>query len=300
MQDAIDDKVSDAVKSGAAVDADFAVSELRPGFGAEVKGVDAAAADDAMLARLVRQFDESGVLLLRDQKMAPADLIRYLGAFGELEGHTLKQYTLDGYPEIYILSNIEVDGRPIGAHNDGVGWHTDYSYKEEPVKCTMLYAVQVPDEGSDTLVADCCAAYDALPQDRKDAIDGLHLHHSYKYFMETREHGRMKLPPEIERDNPDVFHPLVRRHPVTGRKALWPSTGTVKRVCGMPNPEGLDLLDELIDFVTQDQFVYRHKWQVGDLIMWDNRCTLHTGTLFDDQKYQRLMHRMWVKGDRPV
>ncbi|MEM6912829.1 MAG: TauD/TfdA family dioxygenase, partial [Pseudomonadota bacterium] len=84
-----------------------------------------------------------------------------------------------------------------------------------------------------------------------------------------------------------------------GRKALWPSTGTVKEVCGMPNPEGLDLLQELIDFTTKEEFVYRHKWQVGDLLLWDNRCTLHTGTLFDDKKYKRLMHRMWVKGDRP-
>jgi len=165
--------------------------------------------------------------------MTPDDLIRYLSAYGELEGHTLQQFTLPGYPQIFLLSNIEKDGKPIGAHNDGVGWHTDYSYKEFPVKCTMLYAVMVPDEGSDTWIADCCAAYDALPQERKEEIEDLKLHHSYKFFMETREHGRMKLSPELERENPDVIHPLVRRHPANGRKALWPSTGTVKEICGM-------------------------------------------------------------------
>jgi taurine dioxygenase len=109
----------------------------------------------------------------------------------------------------------------------------------------------------------------------------------------------MELPEEIKRDNPDVIHPLVRTHPANSRKALWPSTGTVIEVVGMPNPEGLELVEELVEFMTQDRFVYRHKWRVGDLLMWDNRCTLHTGTLYDDQKYFRTMYRMWVAGDRP-
>jgi taurine dioxygenase len=104
---------------------------------------------------------------------------------------------------------------------------------------------------------------------------------------------------ELMRDNPDVFHPLVRTHPSDGRKALFVSTGTVKGVVGMPNPEGLELMDELIEFATQDEFVFRHKWRVGDVLMWDNRCTLHTGTLYDDTKYFRVMHRLWVKGDKP-
>ncbi|MEM9880764.1 MAG: TauD/TfdA family dioxygenase [Pseudomonadota bacterium] len=272
---------------------------LRDDFGTLISGVDAATASDETLKKVVDQFERTGAIVLRDQKMQPEDLKHFLRQFGELEGHTLQEYTLPGHPEIYILSNIVENGRPIGAHNDGVGWHTDYSYKEKPVKCTMLYAVEVPAEGSDTLLADCCAAYDALPTDRREKLEGLKLHHSYKFFMENREHGRMKLPPEIERANPDVVHPLIRTHPANGRKALWPSTGTVKEVIGMPGQEGLDMLDELIAFVTQDQFVYRHKWQVGDLVLWDNRCTLHTGTLFDDKKYRRLMHRMWAKGGVP-
>lgn len=274
--------------------------ELKPGFGAEFLDIDAKHANNDTLREIVRCFDESGTILLRDQKLQPDDLVRFLSAFGELEGHTLQQFTLEDYPEIFVLSNIEKDGKPIGAHNDGIGWHTDYSYKEKPVKCTMLYAVQVPDEGSDTLLADCCAAYDALPDARKKQLEGLTLHHSYKHFMETREHGRMKLSPELERENPDVVHPLIRRHPSNGRKALWPSTGTVKSICEMENPAGLELLQDLVEFVTQEQFIFRHKWRVGDLLLWDNRCTLHTGTPYDDTKYDRLMHRMWVKGDRPT
>ena len=117
--------------------------------------------------------------------------------------------------------------------------------------------------------------------------------------MRDRQWGAMELSEELKAENPDVTHPLIRTHPADGRKALWPSTGTVDEVIGLPNPEGLDLIDELVEFMTQDRFVYRHKWRAGDVLMWDNRCTLHTGTLYDDTKYDRLMHRLWVKGDAP-
>ncbi|HLQ13498.1 MAG TPA: TauD/TfdA family dioxygenase [Steroidobacteraceae bacterium] len=276
------------------------IRELKPGFGAEVLDVDLARADSETIKEVARVFELHGVLLVRDQKMQPADLMRFLGHFGVLEDHTLQQFTLKGFPKIYLLSNrTDPDGRPIGAHNDGIGWHTDYSYMAEPVKCTMLYAVEVPAEGSDTLVADCCGAWRALPEDRKSQLQGLSLHHSYKYFMATREHGRMMISKEIEAATPDVIHPLIRTHPADGRKALWPSTGTVIEVVGMPGEAGMKLLNELVAFVTEERFVLRHRWRVGDIFMFDNRCTLHTGTPYDDQKYYRVMHRMWVKGDRP-
>lgn len=276
------------------------ISPMKPGFGAEIEGVDAANADPATLAELVDAFHHHGALLLRGQHMTPDQLVALVALFGEPEGHTLQQFTLPGHPEIYILSNRIVDGRPIGAHNDGVGWHTDYSYREEPVMCTMLYAVEVPPEGSDTLIADGCAAWDALPPERQAALQRLSLHHSYRHFMETREHGRVQLTEAQKRDNPDVLHPLVRTHPADGRKALWPSTGTVIGIIGQDDPSDLSLLDELVEFMTQERFVHRHKWQVGDILVWDNRCTLHTGTLFDDKTYIRTMHRLWAKGDRPT
>jgi len=275
------------------------IRELKPGFGAEIIGVDAATADDATLAGVVDAFHHHGAIVLRNQNMQPADLMRLIGAFGPPEGHTLQQFTLPGYPNIYVLSNRIVDGKPIGAHNDGVGWHTDYSYKDQPVMCTMLYAVEVPAEGSDTLLADGVAAYQALSEQRRAQLDPLKLLHSYQHFMENREYGRMTLSDEIKAENPDVIHPLIRTHPADGRKALWVSTGTVKEVIGMPNPAGLELLDELVEFMTQDQFVYRHVWKVGDILVWDNRCTLHTGTLYDDTRYFRTMHRLWVKGEKP-
>jgi taurine dioxygenase len=275
------------------------IREMKPGFGAIVEGIDFPTATDDQKAMIVDAFQHHGAICLRDQSMSPDDLLDFVRLFGEPEGHTLKQFTLPGYPNIYILSNKVVDGRAIGAHNDGVGWHTDYSYKAEPVMSTMLYAVEVPPEGADTLLADCVAAYEALPDARKAQLDGLKLHHSYQHFMENREYGAMKLSEEIKAETPDVIHPLIRTHPADGRKALWVSTGTVKEVVGMPVEDGLALVDELVDWATQERFVYTHKWRVGDVLMWDNRCTLHTGTLYDDKKYDRLMHRLWAKGDRP-
>ena len=275
------------------------VQELKAGFGARIAGLDLDKASAAERARVVKAFQGHGAVLLRDQTMSPDDLMGFIRALGEPEGHTLKEFTLPGYPEIYILSNRTKDGVAIGAHNDGVGWHTDYSYKAEPVMATMLYAVEVPPEGSDTLLADGCAAWNALTAERQAALKDLKLHHSYQYFMRTREYGARELPEELKRANPDVIHPLVRTHPADGRKALWPSTGTVIEVVGMEKAAGLALVEELVEFMTAERFVYRHKWRVGDLLVWDNRCTLHTGTLYDDTRYFRTMHRLWVKGDRP-
>jgi taurine dioxygenase len=272
---------------------------LKPGFGAEILDVDLPRADDETLQRVVDAFHRHGAILVRDQHMSPADLVGFISRFGEPEDHTLKEFTLPGHPKVYRLSNRLENGQPVGAHNDGIGWHTDYSYKPEPVMATMLYALTVPAEGSDTLLADCVAAWSALPPERQKELEGLVVHHSYQYFMRTREFGARELSDELKRQNPDVFHPLVRTHPANGRKALWPSTGTVIEVVGMQNPEGLELVQSLVDFVTEDRFVYRHKWREGDVLMWDNRCTLHTGTLFDDTRYIREMHRLWVRGDRP-
>ena len=273
---------------------------LKQDFGAEILDFDFNLADPQMLKNVVQTFHEYGAILLRGQKMTPDDLMAFVSLFGEPEGHTQTQFTLPGHEKIFVLSNRKENGNPIGAHNDGIGWHTDYSYKEKPVMCTMLYAVEVPPEGSDTLLADMCAAYDALPQERQTELDGLVMHHSYQHLMSTREFGQLELTDKQKAENPDVFHPLIRTHPADSRKALWVSTGTTKGIVGMPDDEATALVEDLVEFLTQDKFVFRHKWQVGDILMWDNRCTLHTGTLYDDTQYCRTMHRMWVKGDKPV
>jgi len=272
--------------------------ELKPGFGSELSGVDLAFADDGQLAKVVAEFHRSGAVLLRDQALTPAQFVRFGQAFGPLEGHTLQDFTLPEQPEIYILSNRLENGKPVGAHNDGIGWHTDLNYTAEPAMCTMLYAIEVPPEGSDTLLADQCAAFAALPAERQAELSKVKQIHSFEYLATMRTQGRKAIPPEVLRANPDVVHPLVRTHPADGRKALWVSSMTPGFV-GMSTAQSEPLIDELIAHVTQDRFVHRHKWRVGDVLVWDNRCTLHTGTLFDDTRYVREMHRMWVKGDRP-
>ena len=262
-------------------------------FGAEIHDIDLRTADDLTRQAVVDEFNKSGAILIRGQDMTPEELIAFAALFGEPEDHTNKAFVMPGHEKVYILSNR------LGSHRDGVGWHTDYSYKAEPVMSTMLYAVEVPEVGGETYLADMVAAYEALPAARQAELETLRLHHSWEYFMTTRDAPRMEITPELLAENPEVVHPLIRTHPADGRKALWVSTGTVKAVIGQDDPEDLSILDELVAFGTQDRFVFKHKWRVGDILMWDNRCTLHTGSGFDDQKYIRTMHRLWVRGDRP-
>jgi taurine dioxygenase len=262
-------------------------------FGAEIHDIDLRTADAATKQTVVDEFNRSGAILIRGQEMEPEQLVAFAALFGEPEDHTNKAFVMPGHEKVYILSNR------IGSHRDGVGWHTDYSYKEEPVMSTMLYAVEVPEVGGETYLADMVAAYEALPPERQEELATLRLHHSWEHFMTTRDAPRMEITPELLAENPEVVHPLIRTHPADGRKALWVSTGTVKAVIGQDDPADLTILDELVGFGTQDRFVFKHKWQVGDILMWDNRCTLHTGSGFDDQKYIRTMHRLWVRGDKP-
>ncbi len=136
-----------------------------------------------------------------------------------------------------------------------------------------------------------------MPEERKRQIDGLKVEHSYANLV-ARSNRTMTEQERVE--HPDVIHPLVRRHPADGRKALWGlSTTTPNGIVGMPNPEGKDLIRELMEFATKDRFVYRHKWQPGDILVWDNRCTMHRGTPFDKDKYVRLVHRSWIRGEIP-
>jgi taurine dioxygenase len=270
---------------------------LMANFGVEILDVDIVRAGGETVAEVVRTFHRHGAILLRGQKLTQVDQIAFTKAFGEPAPNTRLEYVDPDHPEIYVISNKVVNGRKIGDYASGIGWHTDFSYGEKPAMCTMLYALETPPEGSDTLLADLCAAWNALAPEKQKAIDGLVIHHSYAALAEMRGHA---LTEYQKATLPDVYHPLVRRHPSDGRKALWVSTGTVRGIVGMPNPQGLALIRELVDFATQERFVYRHKWRVGDILVWDNRCTLHTGTEFDTTRYTRQVHRTWVVGERPV
>lgn len=269
---------------------------LMANFGVEIPDVDIASASPEVLAEIVRIFQHHGAVVLRDQRLDQMQQIRFTELFGEPAENSRPEFCDPEYPLIYIISNKVVNGRRIGDPDAGQGWHTDYSYAKTPGLATMLYALEVPEEGSNTMLADLCAVWDALPAERQRQLDGLVVQHS---FAALREYRNIPTTEAERAMYPDVFHPLVRRHPKDGRKALWVSTGTVRGIVGMPNPQGLDLLKELVAFATQDRFVYSHKWRVGDVLVWDNRCTLHRGTPFDRDKYIRHVRRTWVRGEIP-
>lgn len=272
------------------------VRPLAKDFGLEITGTDITTGGRALYGDIVELFNLHGVLVIRDQSLSPEVQLAFTRAFGEPETNHRLDYTVPGLPEVYVLSNRVKHGRKIGDVDAGQGWHTDASYLERPAMCTMLHALEVPPEGSDTLLADLCAAWKALPATQRDALDGLQVRHSWRALMALK--GIMLDPGDDS--IPDVLHPMVRRHPADGREALWISTGTTAGIDGMETVEALALLAKLVDHVTQERFVFRHKWRVGDVLIWDNRCTLHTGTRFDVERYHRLVHRTWVRGERPA
>jgi len=244
-------------------------------------------------------FHRNGAILLRGQNLTPAHQVAFTRRFGEPEGNVREEFTHPDHPEIFIISNKIVDGKPIGNPEAGLNWHTDFQYGRRTALCTMLYSLEVPDEGSDTLLADLCTAWNDLSEQRQKELDGLKVHFSYQMFMEEKR--GIKLTQEQKDAMPDVFHPLIRRHPTDGRKAIWGlAVSPVKEIVGMSPDDSIKLVEELINYTTQDKYVYRHKWQVGDILVWDNRCTLHTGTMFDFDKYIRHVHRTWVRGEVPV
>ena len=274
----------------------FETRPLMPGFGVEILGVDVTSADRETLAEVVATFNRSGAILLRAQSLDRPQQLAFTALFGLPADSMRTDYIDPEYPKIYVISNKVIDGRVVGEYDAGIGWHTDMATAERPALCTILYAAEVPDEGSDTLIADMCAAWDALPEARRQQLAGLVVHPSFVNSLKKRG---LKVSEAQRAKHPDVFHPLVRRHAADGRKSLWVGS-IVEGIVGMPNPEGTDLVQELMEFGTQDRFVYRHKWQVGDVLVWDCRCTLHTGTHFDRDKYVRLVYRTWVQGEAPV
>ena len=267
-------------------------SALKADYGVEISDIDIRNASPGELQEIVELLSSHGAIVLRDQELDPEHLVAFTHVLGEPAYNPRKEVTLPGFPDIAVISNKIVDGKPIGDPDAGTGWHFDMPYERRPGYYTLLYALEVPDEGSNTLLADLCAAWDAFPEDRREEVRDLVLHHSYAQLASFKNNT---LTPEQRRRLPDVFHPLVRRHPHNGRLALRPCFGGCKGVLGIANPAGLELIKELVEFVTQERFVYSHKWRPRDLLVWDNNCTLHRGTPFDKKKYIRLVHRTWIQ-----
>ena len=281
---------------------DLSISPVQDRFVARVAGVDLSQPlEDDCFARIHHAFCEHSVLVFNEQQLSNEQHIAFSRRFGELEIHTATHWLLPDFPEILVLSNRGEKGtKPIV--KGGAYWHSDMTYKANPPLGSLLYALEVPPEGGDTLFADMYASYASLDDETKTRIEGLQAIHRYgdRYEKMAREDkDRPPLTPEQLAEVPDVVHPLVRTHPETGRKALFVNEGFTIGIAEMPEAAGKALLEKLFQHSVQPSRIYRHGWRAGDLVMWDNRCTMHHATEYD-LRFTRAMHRTTVQGDRPV
>ena len=274
-------------------------------FVGEVSGIRLGDDHDASTIDAIREaLLEHSILVFHAQRMSNAEHVRFSQRFGPSEIHTVTQYLLPDFPEILALANRGERGtKPIA--NGGAYWHSDITYKPRPPMGSILYALEVPPVDGDTLYCDMAAAYEALPGSTKSRIEGLRAVHSYlPRFMAAREvdeafrDNRFELSEEQKAEVAEVTHPVVRTHPESGRKALFINEGFTIRIEGMDDAGGRALLDELNEHATQDRFIYRHRWSVGDVVFWDNRMTMHCATEYDRQ-HSRRMHRTTIQGDVP-
>jgi alpha-ketoglutarate-dependent taurine dioxygenase len=271
--------------------------------GAEIRGVDLAKGiEDATFAEIDAALSAHAVIFLRDQHITPEQQVAFSRRFGEIEINSFNKYALKENPAVLVVSNIKEDGKDIGYADAGSHWHTDMSYTATPPRLTMLYAVEVPHKNGrplgDTWFASACAAYDDLPAAMKKKIEGKRAIHRFA----AKERGVKKpvaLTVEQIAKNPDVIHPVARRHPVTGRKALYVRKGECIGIEGMPEDEALPLIADLSDRITRKEYIYRHQWRVGDLLMWDNALVQHWAPRDYEWPDRRLMLRTTVNGSVP-
>ena len=281
--------------------------EIRPfdaALGAEVHGVDLSLPlDDDTFRAIERAYNDRSVLLFRDQRLTPAQHVEFTRRFGELEIHVLDQWRHPEHPEILIVSNIKQGDRHVGVYNAGRYWHTDLSYMQAPSRGSALYAIEIPHAPDrtlgDTLFASTAAAYDALPDETKVRIEHLRatfsLSHQRAKLMADGD-KEAALTPEQAAKTPVAVHRIVQRHPVTGRKCLFINHGHTIEILDLPAAESRELLEMLCEHCTRDEFVYRHRWREGDLLMWDNIPTQHLAVFDYPADSRRYMHRTTLAG----
>ena len=269
-------------------------------LGAEVRGVDLKKLDDAAYRQLLQVWHQHSVVLVRNQALNDLDLIAFSRRFGDLDWAPIQETGrrfVEGIPEIYIVSNVKVDGEPIGSLGDGEAvWHTDMSYLEVPPKASMLYSLEVPPTGGNTSFCNMYRIYGALPASLKDRIAGLTIKHDGTY--NSGGYVRQGVTPTDDpRASPGAVHPLVCTHPNTDRCMLYLGRRRNAYLIGLKLAEFEALLDELWSFVDRPGLVWEHVWRVGDLVLWDNRCTMHRRDAFDPNS-RRIMHRTQVRGEQ--
>lgn len=288
--------------SSGTLDPDWHIRPLTPVVGVELQGVDLKRVDDRQIAIIDDLFNQHSALLFRDQKLEASDLVRFSQHFGVLdeapvneEGKTI----VDGFPEIYVVSNIKgKDGKAVGSLGAGeASWHTDMSYLENPPRASLLYAVEIPPTGGNTWLAGMYGALEDMPDDLRLKIEGRRIKHDGTY----NSAGLVRQGLESNDDPltcPGTFHPAICNHSASGREVLFLGRRRNAYVEGLSLAASEQLLDALWQHATLPQYAYAHEWQVGDVLMWDNRTTLHRRDPFDENA-RRYMLRTQIKGQQP-
>jgi taurine dioxygenase len=279
----------------------FTINTLSPVLGAEVVGLDLSSPlSDAEFQEINQVWlDHNGVVVFRGQVLTPEEHIAFSRRLGDLEEHVVGQFLLDGYPQIYRVSTkVDEDGKPMGNPESGRYWHSDLSYVKPPAKASLLYALEMPPSGGDTMVASMNAAYESLSLTMQQMLDGLTAVHNFdqvnKFFATSGPNqSQTALTPPVE-------HPVVRTHPETGRKALFVNPGFTTHIVELARSESDAVLEFLFAHITKPEFIYRHRWQVNDLLMWDNRCTVHHAVHDFYGTGHRHLHRTTVLGESAV
>lgn len=284
------------------------VNPLSPVLGAEVTDLDLSQPLGENLFSEVRQswLEAGGLLVISGQRLTTAQHIEFSSRFGPLFGapgemalqETVSRYLHPDHPEIYRVSNQVMDGEPQGRAKAGNYWHSDVSFKERPAAASILRAIKVPAVGGDTLFANMTAAYEALSEAMKEMLAPLHAVHDFAQTAATQFAKPIVVEDDLKGANRAV-HPVVRTHPETGRKGLYVNPGMTVRLEGFEADESEALLGFLFGHATQHQFIYRHRWRQGDVVIWDNRSLMHCAVCnYGDQP--RYMERTTGIGDQPV
>ncbi|TBU74044.1 TauD/TfdA dioxygenase family protein [Phytopseudomonas daroniae] len=280
----------------------FEVRPFSAAVGAEIVGLDLSRPlNDADFARVHRAHLDYNVVVFRDQRITPQQQIDFSRRFGVLQIHVLKQFLLANHPEVFIISNIVENGQPVGLGDAGKYWHSDLSYKEFPSLGSMLLAQELPEEGGDTLFASQQLAYETLPAELRQAIDGKRAAHSYTARYADEVFKGIRRPTLTEAQLAEVkavVHPVVRTHPETGRKGLFVNENFTTHILDVPEDESRQILTELYAHSAKPEFIYRHQWQPNDMVFWDNRALIHLATGCPSH-LRRRMHRTTIQGDVP-
>ena len=284
------------------------VIQLAEACGAEVRGIDMVnGVDEAGLAVLRDALNKHAVVLIRGQKLTPAQQTAFTKQLGEMRTSFYNRYGVPEHPELSIVSNIKrEDGEALGIADAGMLWHTDASYLPTPDLYTLLYGITIPHRDGnaigDTVFSSTGAAYDDLPADLRKRLDGMRAVHSFTHHLDKKKSlGQLKRAPlsaEQKAALPDVSHPVVRRHPNTGRACLFVTEGHTYYIEGLPEKESVELLEMLYAHIKNPQFHYRHTWQANDMLIWDNPALQHLA-IFDYGDIPRRLHRAGILGPVP-